>query len=670
MPRADLLALTPNDLAALTNRGTVKRAQRELDSAEVSFTLAETDAGEVKVEWSDSTTCILPANKTAADGRCSCPATTLCRHVIRSILAYQKHASAGHREQPVPPCPWDPGQITDEQLAQHFRKPILTAAQARFQQGVLVELIRSAKPTARFHQLACTLRFVVPHDLRYTHCDCAEPAPCTHVPLAIWAFRQLPPGQQAGIVSTQQQDLPVPIEVLDTGESLLHQLVTHGLSGLPLTWKDRLRRLEQACLAVDLVWPSQVLADLVQQFERYASHDARFSPEQLADLCGEWLIRSDAIRSGTKAIPQLLIRGSSTDRAIEIGSARYIGLGCGVRQDRNDVTITAFLQDSDSGTIVAISREHPEPSKDSGESPKDYWRLAQTPILRDIPLAALGAGQLLLQGGRRDADHRLIPGHAKASLNPQNYAWESLRAPLLVEDLGELRARLANLPPAALRPRYVAEDLHVIPVASVADARFDEATQSVDIVIRDARDDLAFITIPYVSRAREGIESLMAALHDSSRRMRFVTGRARPGSNGPLIHPITLVFEHGSTRQGIQPWVDRWQDSSSQPHPPTASLAHVDSPDAPQWDYPRQLLCQLGELLLIGLRRSDAPMARAWQDLSRYGESLGCDRLVRPAAALAAELQRKLTTPHWDPHLAAQTTLRIALLARLAADLS
>lgn len=30
MPREDLLHLTPDDLAALTNRGTVKRAQREL----------------------------------------------------------------------------------------------------------------------------------------------------------------------------------------------------------------------------------------------------------------------------------------------------------------------------------------------------------------------------------------------------------------------------------------------------------------------------------------------------------------------------------------------------------------------------------------------------------------------------------------------------------------
>ena len=36
MPRPDLLALSPDDLAVLTNRGTVKRAQRELESGEVT----------------------------------------------------------------------------------------------------------------------------------------------------------------------------------------------------------------------------------------------------------------------------------------------------------------------------------------------------------------------------------------------------------------------------------------------------------------------------------------------------------------------------------------------------------------------------------------------------------------------------------------------------------
>lgn len=667
MPRSDLLALTLEDLAALTNRGTVKRAAREIDSAEVTFTLAEDDRGEVRVTWSDDVTCTFPAEKTVSQGRCSCVATTLCRHLMRSVLAYQKQAAGGEVKPPTPQ-PWDPGAITDDQLATHFKKPVLASLQKQFDQGVLVELVRSAKPTARFHQLACTLRFLVPNDLRYTHCDCAEPAPCSHVPLAVWAFRQLPTDQVAGILSTQTTDLSVPTELLDAAESLLAELIENGMAGAPSTWKDRLVRAASACQSAELVWPAEVLAELVQQYERYVAHDARFAPDRVSELIGEWLIRAHAIRSSTRATPQVLIRGTSSDHATEIGSARYIGLGCGAEQDRAGVTITAYLQDSDSGSVVAISRDFPDPAKDSKDLPHEYCRLAQTPVVRGITLASLGAGQLLLQGGKRSADHRLSVGRAKASATLQNYNWEALRAPVLAEDFGELRARLAALPPASLRPRYVAEDLHVIRVASLRAWHFNEASQSVELQIADGREESAHVQHPYHARAREGTEALLNALSDATSILRFVAGQVRQGSAGLIIYPICLVFERGGHRYAIQPWVDRVAPNGkalpSNVKNTDQYLGRANAID----DFPRQLLNQAGELVLLGLRRSDASAARSWAESARHGESIGYDRLVRPVASLAEELNRKLSVSSWAARDAVRFAMEIILLAKLAQD--
>src|SRR5687768_6944675 len=129
MPRADLLALTPDDLAALTNRGTVKRAQRELDANEVTGTLKEED-GTVTATWSDGAKCILPAGAVVADARCTCPATELCRHVVRTVLAYQKQSAST-----VPAGdagPWNPGDVTDAELAKHFKPATLTTARTQF----------------------------------------------------------------------------------------------------------------------------------------------------------------------------------------------------------------------------------------------------------------------------------------------------------------------------------------------------------------------------------------------------------------------------------------------------------------------------------------------------------------------------------------------------------
>ena len=200
MPRTDLLALSPDDLAAITNRGAVKRAERELEAGTPAFEIADTPGGELVVKWSDGITCRFPPGKPLHDAVCSSGVAGISRHVVRSVLAYQKHCAAEDARVattaigPAAPATaastaWDPGTISDDELIARFRGAAVTKARQRFRQGILVELARGAKPLARFLDEPCTLRFMVPGDLRYVTADCAESLLATYVPLAVWAFR-------------------------------------------------------------------------------------------------------------------------------------------------------------------------------------------------------------------------------------------------------------------------------------------------------------------------------------------------------------------------------------------------------------------------------------------------------------------------------------------------
>lgn len=377
--RSDLLALEMDDLTVLANRGLVRRAQQELASG-LTCELDEDDVGNVEVRWSDGPLCRLPARVTLDRARCTCPATTICRHLIRSVPAYQRQhdaptaaappsfagepqvSSTGESAPPsgstsatettdqpaamettaavpavdkaAPPTRptgelWDPGSLGDEDLAAAVHKTVLARARALFEAGQIVEVVRSAKPSARIHTLACSVRFLVPGDPRYTHCDCAEAAPCSHVPLAVWAFRLLDPGTVGGLVSTRPAPLPVPVALLDRIEDAPRALVSAGISGAPPSLPDRLRRLEQDCRADGLIWPAEVIAALVAQCVAYAQHDARFAPAHVVALMGELCVRADAIRADTGAVPALFVRGAASDRRTSVGSARLIGLGCG-----------------------------------------------------------------------------------------------------------------------------------------------------------------------------------------------------------------------------------------------------------------------------------------------------------------------------------------------------
>jgi hypothetical protein len=662
MARADLIALSYDDLVALTNRGTVKRAQRELETNEVTGDLKEIADGTVSVQWSDGIVCLLPGNTVVSNSRCTCPATELCRHVIRAVLAYQQQHLSTQSTQPT--TTWNPGSISDEELAKHFKPTALTMARNQFHNGLLIEVLKSNKPTARFHDLACTLRFQVAGDVRYVHCDCAADPPCIHVPLAVWAFRQLPDDKTAAIISTQTKPLTVPLEVLDQIDETMLAGLEFGLAGAGNPWRDQLSRLETQCRQAGLIWPAEVLVDLIHQLERYAEHDARFSPERFVELVGELLIRADAIRNDTGAVPQLLIRGTASDHRTELASSRFIGLGCGFRLGRKRVTLTAYLQDANSGSMVALGREFPDPPADRNETPKKFWRLAQTPVIKGASFAQIGAGQLLTQGGKRATNHELVLGRVKATINPQNFAWESLRSPVLAESFAEIRERLRLLPPTALRPRRVAEDFHVCAISAVENATFVPATQTIQAVLKDALGDSALLRHPFTHRGSEGAERLLACLTGDPSRIQFVAGPMRMTSDGLCVEPVAVVVQEDG-RRVLQPWIDREHQATT-----GAMQAREDlqSPD-PVEALVRALGICVSDLMIVGLRRADSGVLRAWRELNQTTATLGLARLGQVIQRVVSGLDQKAATVQWSWQPTGRALLELAVLTRMSQEL-
>ncbi|MEP0873942.1 hypothetical protein NDA01_30000 [Trichocoleus desertorum AS-A10] len=681
--RQDLLALTVDDLITLSNRGIVKRSQQEVQSGQLSYELNEDDKGNVSVRWSDDVECRLPSDRTLSNSQCTCPATTLCRHLIRSVLVYQqcKMTEPGRTEKiehqskentspssnapaSVSSTSWNPGDIPDTTLAQFFKKTSLGRLKGQFDEGHVISLTRSSKPIAHIHTLSCTIRFLVADDIRYTHCDCAESAPCSHVPLVVWAFRLLETTQSSGIVATRQTPYSVPTALLDEIEQQLQQLAQVGISGASQAVGDRLRRLELRCREQGLIWLAEILAELVQEYVCYVNHDARFSPNHVVALIGELCIRSDAIRNDTGAVPQLFIRGSEADRVIEVGAARLVALGCGVQPKQHSAELTVYCQDVDSGTVVALCRNFPDPPEDSNEPPKDFHQLAQTPAIKGVSFLKLGTGQLLAKGGKRTPSYQFLPGRTPISFNPQAYQWESLRSPTLVEDFTELSHRLSTLLPASLRPRRLTENFYVCKVAAVEVAIFNTAEQIVQAVLRDRQGNLISLIHPYTARGRNGTENLLTALSQHPETLQFVAGQVRLSSQGLVIAPISLIFQQSSGRMMLQPWVDSLAPSPSVSPAPLCSHSPTLSP--PHHHYLQQLTPALGELLLIGLQRVDAQTIRYWQELDRLGAALGFVRLLKPIQQLATALTQKSTTLQWDDQPVTEAILSIALLVKLA----
>jgi hypothetical protein len=641
--RQDLLLLTSDDLVTLSNRGIVKRAQQEMQSLELQAKFQEDAAGNVEVQWSDEVCCKLPANVTIAQGQCSCPATILCRHIVRSVLAYQ--AKDLNTEQPEPVAiAWNPAEISDELLNTQYSKSQLARLRSQYAAGLVIGVNCGTKPTAHFHTLSLN-----------THCDCSEAAPCSHVPLAVWAFRELG-NRTHGLISTAIEVIPTAL--LDDIETHLSELAECGIANMERTLPDRLNRLEQRCRAGDLVWLAEILVDLLQAYHLYQQRDGSFVPDRVVALLAELWMRSDAIRhrdlSGHQ-IPQLLIGGSQLDKTSSLGASRLVGLGCGVTVQTKGVTLTTYLQDADSGTLMAI----PKHFINIDNQPADFQQLAQTTISKGLSLASVGAGQLLIKGGKRTPSYEFVPGRSALSLHPQSFRWEQLRSPLLVDSFADLQATLVDLPPRSLRPRRVTESLQVLPIAQVEQVSFDPITQNIRATLLDAAGDRATLIHPYTSRGAAGAEALLEQL--KSQELRFVAAQVSLGSGGLMLAPLSLVFESDGQRSLLQPWIDVGKNATA-----TSLDASVIPTQSPVVDYLQQLSIALADLWLVGLNKADEMHCRQWQELLEQGRLIGFQRLLQPLELLSRALEQKSHTLVQDLQPAINALATLTVLSELS----
>ena len=604
--RADLLQLTDDDLTALTNRGTVRRARQEQETTTVALSLDDHET--LTAVWSDGFECVLEAGAPLTSARCTCPAEPPCRHVVRTIMACA--GSAPPAESDAPSVPDTVGSASARRL---------------FEAGQLFELTRSAKPISRCHSLGTVTRILVPGDPNLSICDCGQPAPCDHAWMALWAFERLPEGVVSGLVDSRMTAYSVPRRELDLASSALGELLKVGLSSAPGPLWDRLLREETSLRKAGLIWPAECLSELPAMRDAYHARDARFDGAELARLLGELLLRLETIHADRGVVPPIFVRGAASDRVLEIASAKLIGLGCRGEVRREGVRLIAYLQDEDTGQVVGAAREF----KSEGRTFSD---LASAALTKGITLHEAASGRTLIRGGRRSPGGFFSFGRAPAARHPQSFQWEKLRAPTLAEGFAEVGAHLAALPPTPLRPRRLGEAFHVVPVKEVAAFGFDAARQAVVARLRDGAGHEATLVHPYHSLGAGGCDALLQSL-SAKGSVAFVAGTFQQRGATLFVYPSALVCREGSDRNLVLPWLDEVPPERRET---IGRIGDTDAASRTGRFLLEELPQLLGDALLTGLEARTEPDSRRWGSLARQAETLGYTRIPELLDGLAA----------------------------------
>jgi hypothetical protein len=205
-----------------------------------------------------------------------------------------------------------------------------------------------------------------------------------------------------------------------------------------------------------------------------------------------------------------------------------------------------------------------------------------------------------------------------------------------------------------------------MPVAAVADAGFDVASQTVLATLADPAGGTAHLRHPFSTRGRAGAERLLAALSDASAALRFVAGRVRRVPGGLVVHPVCCVFEKDGKRFAAQPWIDGQPDDADR----GLELMAAEPAVSPVQDVFRQLHAEAEDLFLVGLRRAGPDAAKRWRELHRRAEAVGLVRLGGRIGCVAEGLDLRAHVVRWDPAPTAGVLLELCALGRLARDVA
>ncbi|MDP4179526.1 MAG: hypothetical protein Q8942_00350 [Bacillota bacterium] len=645
-----------------TNRGTVKRAVRDLDEALFTGELNETDDGLVEVQWSDGVTCRFASGALIKDGRCTCPATSMCRHLVRTALFYQQfHKEAAPESETDVLSKWDPGEISDADIETLVSPAHLAKAKKLFSEGLLVECIRSSKPYAVIHGLGVMVRFSVLGDFRYAHADCEGNMAISGSLIAVWAFRLLNKDKESGFVVTAKSAGISP-EIFDSGKLNISEIMNFGFASLPPRFEDMLKGVERRLREASLIWPAEIMSDLALEFRRYTDHDSLFSPERCLEYAGEFLLRADCLSSSQDSIPSALVGGTRYDTPHELGTRRFTGLGSGVRILSKSAVLQVFLEDTDSGSIVVVEKEFLNP--ENGPA-REFRFLGDTPIVAGAKLIDIARSQLLSGSSKRTASGILSLGR-KLVVNPQAFNWERFRENNLHLDYAELHNRMAFQPPSSLRARRVAESFQVIGITGVENPRFDPVTQEIRCEFIDSQGVKISMVHPYLSQAASGCELLLKSLSQENARHIFAAGHIKINSAGLTIFPASIVVEQGGRRTMIQPWLDGPQGL----HASEVATNHEELPVLdPVARWFSSLERTLSDILQIGIRKMDSQTVASWRRIANDAEAIGFVKIARQMECIAEALDKRLRNIDEVEDEACDLILNMLRLLRLSRDL-
>ncbi|MCK6486983.1 MAG: SWIM zinc finger domain-containing protein [Planctomycetes bacterium] len=525
--------LGDDELIALANRGLVRRARKDLESAKPEV-LDETAAG-VSLRW-DQQTVVLAERP--AESRCTCPAGGICRHILACLLHLGSAPATGQVAASAPkPSGAEITALPDEELERWAGKAMWKRARRELAIGLSVACEDGAPFIGRIAEWNAECRWMPGGGLGGMLCSCHEPGVCVHrvaVVLA-WQVQQgrrtieredAVPEASSGAVRTRP-------EVCEEVAALCEDLVSLGFSRTGPTHAERFRTMAMAAHGVDLPRLERLVRGLAQEIDGWLSRDPQASDARLLERTAACWALSKAL---TKPTPELV--GVHRSQYERVHNLELVGAGLEAWKTLSGYQgLSVYFWDQHNRSWCTWSEVRPVTTAEfdpmSRAAAPGPWPGATSPT-------HISTASGVLMGAWRNRAQRLS-GRPASRWHAQ-HATTIADLPTPTADWRDLWTRLPDLCPIGFADRKVNSDIVLVRPAKWLPAQFDTHRQLLVRGLVDVGGRQIPIIIPQSAHTQAAI-SQVESLPDAADRS--LLARLQITADGISLHPISLVDPAG-----------------------------------------------------------------------------------------------------------------------------
>lgn len=531
-------ALDDDALAALGNRGLVRRARKDLDRTAPHVEGSEGDRLVVRVE---DVTVHLASNPAAST--CSCPADGVCRHVLAAWMFLAGCDLPAAPDGAADATPIAGGgalsealAVPDAELRAHHGVAALRRANAELSAGLEVDARRIDAGVLAVPEWNVEVRWVPGAGLSGTLCSCHAPT-CLHRVVAVVGLQVAKGGRTLDAEpSPRSESAEAPRsrdELLSAVGLTLVDCVEPGLCRLATSTVDRLRTLGTSAHGVDLPRLERELQGLAGELESLLARSASASSESAALRCA----RLDALRRALSKSAHTDLTGEHRRRFVRVGTLSLVGLGAECLITASGyAALVCYFWDAKAQRFATWSEARPRGAQGFDPSKRlvapGPWHGCRSPLDAATHHGRL-TGAWIARDGRLSARtgvryERLAP--TDVTDVPAVRAWPELGA--------VARRTFAN----GLAGASATESLVLLHPAKWQVRGFRDVEQHWLARIEDGDARVLDVRLPYTEATQRGIRALEARTFTPETRL---LGRIRIERGATTIEPISFLDRDG-----------------------------------------------------------------------------------------------------------------------------